>query len=192
MEEAEQGGGWKGHTFILKRRGLSPLPLIIFLTHSISSSPKMASLIGVSSIYQTPALELYQRPNATSTSSVRLQCLDSKSHFNNLLRAHRHSPGPTFKTGLKPTPTFLPSAIATPNSSLLSEEAFKGLGRHFDQTDHQFEHSSGSLPAEPSNSDELDISKLDLPSRLVDSLKSRGITHLFPIQVRFSSYLFTC
>ncbi|XP_014495889.1 DEAD-box ATP-dependent RNA helicase 3, chloroplastic isoform X1 [Vigna radiata var. radiata] len=142
----------------------------------------MASLIGVSSIYQTPALELYQRPNATSTSSVRLQCLDSKSHFNNLLRAHRHSPGPTFKTGLKPTPTFLPSAIATPNSSLLSEEAFKGLGRHFDQTDHQFEHSSDSLPAEPSNSDELDISKLDLPSRLVDSLKSRGITHLFPIQ----------
>ncbi|XP_017419020.1 DEAD-box ATP-dependent RNA helicase 3, chloroplastic isoform X2 [Vigna angularis] len=142
----------------------------------------MASLIGVSSIYQTPALEHYQRPNSTSTSSVRLQCLDSKSHFNNLLRAHRHSPGPTFKTGLKPTPTFLPSAIATPNSSLLSEEAFKGLGRHFDQTDHQFEHSSDSLPAEPSNSDELDISKLDLPSRLVDSLKSRGITHLFPIQ----------
>ncbi|WVZ08220.1 hypothetical protein V8G54_021566 [Vigna mungo] len=81
-----------------------------------------------------------------------------------------------------PTPTFLPSAIATPNSSLLSEEAFKGLGRHFDQTDHQFEHSSDSLSAEPSNSDELDISKLDLPSRLVDSLKSRGITHLFPIQ----------
>ncbi|XP_047172908.1 DEAD-box ATP-dependent RNA helicase 3, chloroplastic-like isoform X2 [Vigna umbellata] len=142
----------------------------------------MASLVGVSSIYQTPALEHYQRPNSTSTSSVRLQCLDSKSHFNNLLRAHRHSPGPTFKTGLKPTPTFLPSAIATPNSSLLSEEAFKGLGRHFDQTDHQFEHSSDSLPSEPSNPDELDISKLDLPSRLVDSLKSRGITHLFPIQ----------
>ncbi|XP_027928231.1 DEAD-box ATP-dependent RNA helicase 3, chloroplastic-like [Vigna unguiculata] len=138
----------------------------------------MASLIGVSSIYQTPALELYQRPNATSTSSVRLQSLDSKSHFNNLLRAHRHSPGPTFKTGLKPTPTFLPSAIATPNSSLLSEEAFKGLGRHFDQ----FEHASDSHSAEPPNSDELDISKLDLPSRLVDSLKSRGITHLFPIQ----------
>ncbi|RZC22008.1 DEAD-box ATP-dependent RNA helicase 3, chloroplastic-like [Glycine soja] len=138
----------------------------------------MASIIGVSSIYQTPSLELYQRPNtAASTSSVRLQCLDSKSHFNNVLRAHqRHSTGP----GLKPTPTtFVPSAVATPNSSLLSEEAFKGLGRDFDEFDHASDSDSAAESVHP---DELDISKLDLPSRLVESLQSRGITQLFPIQ----------
>ncbi|KAG4913819.1 hypothetical protein JHK82_054406 [Glycine max] len=135
-----------------------------------------SSIIGVSSIYQTPPLELYQRPSTASTSSVRLQSLDSKSHFNNLLRAHRHSTGP----GLKPTPSFVPSAVATPNSSLLSEEAFKGLAREFDQNDDQFTRASSA--AESVNPDELDISKLDLPSRLVESLRSRGITQLFPIQ----------
>lgn len=138
-----------------------------------------SSIIGVSSIYQTPPLELYQRPSTASTSSVRLQSLDSKSHFNNLLRAHRHSTGP----GLKPTPSFVPSAVATPNSSLLSEEAFKGLGRDFDEFDHASDSDSAAESVHP---DELDISKLDLPSRLVESLQSRGITQLFPIQVRFS------
>ncbi|XP_027348827.1 DEAD-box ATP-dependent RNA helicase 3, chloroplastic isoform X2 [Abrus precatorius] len=139
----------------------------------------MASIIGVSSIHQTPSLELYKRPTTTaSTSSVRLQCLDSKSHFNNALRAHRH------KTGLKPTLTFVPSAIATPNSSLLSEEAFKGLGRGFDddaQIDDEFGYASES-DSSSTNPDELDISKLGLPSPLVDSLHNRGITRLFPIQ----------
>ncbi|XP_061366185.1 DEAD-box ATP-dependent RNA helicase 3, chloroplastic-like isoform X1 [Gastrolobium bilobum] len=135
------------------------------------------SIVGVSSIYQTPtpSVELYKR----STSSVRLQFLDSKSHFNNLLRAHRHF-------GFKPTLTFVPSAIATPNSSLLSEEAFKGIGRGFDddddaQNDDDFGFSSETDASSP-NPDELDISKLGLPSRLVDSLRNRGITHLFPIQ----------
>ncbi|RDX71750.1 DEAD-box ATP-dependent RNA helicase 3, chloroplastic, partial [Mucuna pruriens] len=149
--------------------------------YRLFDTKKMASIIGVSSIYQTPSLELYQRPNTTSTSSVRLQCLDSKSHFNNVLRAHRHTTGPNFKTGLKPTLTFVPSAVATPNSSLLSEEAFKGLGRGFDQNDDEF-GLAAAAPAESANPDELDVSKLNLPPRLVESLQGRGITHLFPIQ----------
>ncbi|KAK7397055.1 hypothetical protein VNO78_18222 [Psophocarpus tetragonolobus] len=170
MSVQERGGGWKGHTFRNKVASLH-CPL----SSPSHSSPRMASIIGVSSIYQAPTLELYQRPNTASAPSVRFQCLDAKSqsqsHFNSLLRAHRNTTGP----GLKPTHTFVPSAVATPNSSLLSEEAFQGLARDLDQThdDNDFSH------VDP---DELDISKLDLPSRLVETLHSRGITHLFPIQ----------
>ncbi|KAJ1393319.1 RNA helicase, DEAD-box type, Q motif [Sesbania bispinosa] len=128
------------------------------------------TVIGASSAYQAPSLELYKKPTTTSTSSVRLQCLDTKSRSNYLLRAHRH---PNFDR-------FVPSAIATPNSSsssLLSEEAFKGIGRDFTQND-----DSETEEPSPANVDELDVSKLGLPSRLVDSLQNRGITHLFPIQ----------
>ncbi|KAL2345558.1 hypothetical protein Fmac_006843 [Flemingia macrophylla] len=133
----------------------------------------MASITGLSSIYQTPTLELYQRPN---TPSLRLQCFDSKSHFSNLLRPHRHSTALAFKTALRPTPTFISSAVAAPNSSLLSEEAFKGLSHDFHQSDHDFDQNETVSP------DELDISKLHLPTRLVETLHTRGITHLFPIQ----------
>ncbi|XP_020235071.1 DEAD-box ATP-dependent RNA helicase 3, chloroplastic [Cajanus cajan] len=95
---------------------------------------------------------------------------------NDVVRAHRHS---TFKTGLRPTPTFVPSVVATPNSSLLSEEAFKGLSQGFDPNDHDFDQNSHSETAKP---DKLDISKLHLPTHLVKTLRTRGITHLFPIQ----------
>ena len=146
----------------------------------------MASFIGVSSIYPTPAPELTKK--ATATTSVSLQLLD-KSHFSNFLRAHLSSSGSgNFKSGLKPRVNFVPSTIATPNSSLLSEEAFKGLGGGFSDEEglddvsenedlgyySEFETSSAA------NVDELDISKLGLPSRLVDSLLKREITHLFP------------
>ncbi|KAK7337626.1 hypothetical protein VNO77_18209 [Canavalia gladiata] len=166
-------------------------PLIIsrsphFTTIFLSSAPKMASLVGVSSIHQTPSIELYKRPTTTtttSTSSVRLQCLDAKSHFHNVLRAHRHSALHNLKMGLKPTVSFVPSAIASPNSSLLSEEAFKGLGRGFHeaQNDDEFGYASES-ESSSTNPDELDISKLGLPSNLVTSLQNRGINQLFPIQ----------
>lgn len=86
------------------------------------------------------------------------------------------------------------SAIATPNS-VLSEEAFKGLG-DLDSTS-----SSSSLQLEDEEEvettdddyvsddeekeekDELAIPNLGLPQKLVDSLLKREITRLFPIQV---------
>ncbi|KAL1350801.1 hypothetical protein HN51_014798 [Arachis hypogaea] len=149
----------------------------------------MASLIGVSSIYQTPSttLELHKRPPLTTTSSssssLSLQCLDSKSHFNNVLRAHLSTNNG--KGGFKPTVSFVTSAIATPNSSVLSEEAFKGIGSGDDFADDDDFAGFGSETEEGSSavsSEELDVSKLGLPSRLVDTLHKRGISHLFPIQ----------
>ncbi|MQL95025.1 hypothetical protein Taro_027700 [Colocasia esculenta] len=95
------------------------------------------------------------------------------------------------------------SSIATPNS-VLSEEAFKGLGgRSFtkspleedgleEEEDRGFFDGEGEedeedygLEAEAEGGggdDELAVANLGLPQQLVDSLKKRGITHLFPIQ----------
>ncbi|KAE8677748.1 DEAD-box ATP-dependent RNA helicase 3 [Hibiscus syriacus] len=74
--------------------------------------------------------------------------------------------------------SFVPRAVATPNS-VLSEQAFEGLSLHQDDDvyDSEAEAESSSM-----NGDELDLSKLSLPQRLVDTLLKRGITHLFPIQ----------
>lgn len=76
----------------------------------------------------------------------------------------------------------------TPNSSVLSEEAFKGLGGFgkgtVDVSDSEYEESERGLgQIEAGNDNELDISNLGLPQRVVDTLEKRGITQLFPIQV---------
>lgn len=82
---------------------------------------------------------------------------------------------------------FASQAIATPNS-VLSEEAFKGLGDFSkDSLDSESEYDSETEAAEPANEDELALSKLGLPKRLVDTLERRGISSLFPIQVVFLS-----
>ncbi|XP_052194443.1 DEAD-box ATP-dependent RNA helicase 3, chloroplastic [Diospyros lotus] len=75
------------------------------------------------------------------------------------------------------------SAVATPNSSVLSEEAFKGLGGFGGESIgvDDAEYGSDYEVSTPAD-DELDIEKLGLPQRLVKSLQNRGITHLFPIQ----------
>ncbi|KAI4304230.1 hypothetical protein MLD38_039772 [Melastoma candidum] len=87
------------------------------------------------------------------------------------------------------------SAVVTPNS-VLSEEAFKKLGGGGGSGSGGFsEDETGTSDVdgfdggmgfdggvESVSEDELAISKLGLPSRLVDVLEKRGITHLFPIQ----------
>ncbi|KAK4761485.1 hypothetical protein SAY87_029369 [Trapa incisa] len=97
-----------------------------------------------------------------------------KPHFNSLVtgpctdgNARRHFGG--LKGSLS---GFVPCAIATPNS-VLSQEAFRNLGRGFS------EDNDGEGVSE----DELAVSMLGLPQRLVETLEKRGITHLFPIQV---------
>jgi hypothetical protein len=88
-----------------------------------------------------------------------------------------------------------PSAIATPNP-ILSEEAFKGLDGFSDfeadaDTDDAVDYdSSETEPSNNTSEEELDISKLGLPQRLVQTLQNRGITHLFPIQVCTSLFSF--
>ncbi|KAL6278385.1 hypothetical protein ACE6H2_021986 [Prunus campanulata] len=142
----------------------------------------MTSIIGVSSIYpQTPCSELYRRAAASTTTTTATTSSPSLSlafperpHFNSVLRA---------KSGLVRQSSLVASAIATPNS-VLSEEAFKGLGGFSkDSLDSDSEYDSETEPASAaSDDDELALSKLGLPQRLVDSLEKRGISSLFPIQ----------
>lgn len=157
-----------------------------------------STVLGVSS---TPYLEVSSKrttPPATTSSALLSLPLADKSHFNALIATSsvakplgfRNGGGSGF--GFKQSLTFVPSAIATPNT-VLSEEAFKRLG--------EFSENSGSLDGSVSDEDyesqtvsdedELAISKLGLPGRLAESLEKRGITHLFPIQVTsfYSAYL---
>lgn len=158
----------------------------------------MASLVGASSIYQAPTSSLSKKPvvlPANVPPSVSLS-FSEKSHFNTLVSASNTrrslSQEGTFKCGYRQSlATFVPSAIATPNS-VLSEEAFKGLGDFSkDELDSDYEDEAdvkGSLGG-AANEEELAVSNLGLPQRLVDSLEKRGITELFPIQV-WSKYIF--
>ncbi|PWA60355.1 zinc finger, CCHC-type [Artemisia annua] len=87
--------------------------------------------------------------------------------------------------------SFVASAVAARNS-VLSEEAFKGLGvfdegsEEEDEDDEEYVDDSdefeGDVSSEEDDGDELGVAKLGLPQRLVDTLEKRGITKLFPIQ----------
>lgn len=75
---------------------------------------------------------------------------------------------------------------------MLSDEAFKRLGlfeKDSLNVGDEDEYGSGiqrtASPGGRGSDDELDISNLGLPQRLVEALEKRGITQLFPIQVRF-------
>ncbi|XP_021713845.1 DEAD-box ATP-dependent RNA helicase 3, chloroplastic-like [Chenopodium quinoa] len=129
-----------------------------------------ASIVGVSSV-------LYQTPSSVQTTtkfciSPALSLPFSASKPRNL--------------------RWVSAAIATPNS-VLSEEAFKGIAGDFSKGSFEEEFDEGSelefesegeseIEGSEISADELDVSKLGLPQRLVDSLAKRGITQLFPIQ----------
>ncbi|CAK9154945.1 unnamed protein product [Ilex paraguariensis] len=140
-----------------------------------------SSFIGVSSIYQTPSLELSKRP--LTTPPLSLPFSSEKSHFNGLK---------TFSTHFRPKQvggganSFVASAVVTPNSSVLSEEAFKGLGGFgrdsLNVSDSEYESEAEVVESGSGSRDELAISKLGLPQKLAETLESRGINNLFPIQ----------
>ncbi|CAH9085974.1 unnamed protein product [Cuscuta europaea] len=144
-----------------------------------------SSIIGVSSIYQpNPSLETPKRPTSTPPlsfpfSADKLHFNPLKASFSSLVRLKQCSS----------SNALVSSAIATPNSSLLSEEAFKGfagftkdsLSLSESEYDSELEEGGSGL-SEDENDDELAISNLGLPQRLVDTLEKRGITNLFPIQ----------
>ncbi|KAK1280939.1 hypothetical protein QJS04_geneDACA004766 [Acorus gramineus] len=138
----------------------------------------MASMVGVSSLYQTPSLDLSRRPSSSlPTTTV------SSSHFGPFKASSRPSVGP-LRASRNPDPIFVPSAVATPNS-VLSEEAFQGIGVFnvkeddygSEEEEYEGEEEGGAV-----DNDGLDIANLDLPQVLVDTLKKREITQLFPIQ----------
>ncbi|KAG6728893.1 hypothetical protein I3842_01G000200 [Carya illinoinensis] len=151
----------------------------------------MAAFVGVLSVYQTPTVELYRRTATTTTPLLSLQ-LSEKSHFSNVLKAYNSGQRPfsfdssgTLRSGFKQQRFgSIPSAIATPNSSVLSEEAFKGLGGGFseDSLDDYYDSETEPSSAASVLQEELAIPKLGLPQSLIDTLERRGITHLFPIQ----------
>ncbi|KAL4202295.1 hypothetical protein AMTRI_Chr02g262990 [Amborella trichopoda] len=154
----------------------------------------MASIIGVSSLYQTLSLELSRRassqlpslssaPSYSSSEKPQFRSLSSPKPLNKSFEASCSLNGDSSakRHGFK---GLIPCAIATPNS-VLSEEAFKGLGglskgRGFkDDGEDDYELEVGS---EASNEENLAIGNLGLREELVDALAKRGITHLFPIQ----------
>ncbi|KAB5529082.1 hypothetical protein DKX38_019163 [Salix brachista] len=157
-----------------------------------------STVIGVSSIFHSKTTTSCRRvaaaaaTTATNLSSAIQLSSSSASflsekppHFNFLIAktqlSFRHS------LIINNNSTFTPSAIATPNP-ILSEEAFKGLDGFSDleadaDTDDALDYDSSETELNSNTSeDELDISKLGLPHRLVQTLQNRGITHLFPIQ----------
>lgn len=142
----------------------------------------MASIVGVSSLYRSPCLELPKRAS-------------EKPHFCGL-RASATSRGSwcslwSSRPRAAPPRLLVPSAVASPNS-VLSEEAFKGLGdfskssldgeegedRYYGSEEEEAAGGSAVMSEE-----ELAIANLGLPEQLVNTLEKRGITHLFPIQV---------
>uniref|UniRef100_A0A1D1ZIM5 RNA helicase n=1 Tax=Anthurium amnicola TaxID=1678845 RepID=A0A1D1ZIM5_9ARAE len=143
----------------------------------------MSSVIGVSSLYQTaPTDKAPLKVAALPAVAAPPSCCCFQRSGGSRVRA------------------LVVSAIATPNS-VLSEEAFKGLGgRSFtksptlqreleeEEDDDEFDGDGEEgdkdygLEADSGGDDELAIVNLGLPQQLVDSLKKRGITHLFPIQ----------
>ncbi|XP_068662654.1 DEAD-box ATP-dependent RNA helicase 3, chloroplastic-like [Aristolochia californica] len=137
----------------------------------------MASIVGVSSFSQNPSLELSRRVSSSLTSAEKLQFVGLKASNKSLeaccsIRSSRAS-------------LLIPSAIATPNS-VLSEEAFKGLGGFsegsLEDKDDEYGSEVEASEGEEGSPDDLAIATLALPQQLVDSLEKRGITHLFPIQ----------
>ncbi|KAF4363120.1 hypothetical protein F8388_009786 [Cannabis sativa] len=146
----------------------------------------MASITGVSFMYQSPSLEPYRRVSSCTTTTASAPPSSSsslpfsdKSHSNSVLRAYYNKGGS--RLGL----SLVASVIATPNS-VLSEEAFKGLGdfdeESVDVSDYDEYDSEGEPGSVPVDGDELAVAKLGLPARLVEILERRGITNLFPIQ----------
>ncbi|KAA8545341.1 hypothetical protein F0562_020125 [Nyssa sinensis] len=142
-----------------------------------------SSIIGVPSIYQTPSLELSRR--TTTTPPLSLPFAAEKPHFCGLKGYTSHFRFNQVGGGGRVSSS-VPSAISTPNSSVLSEEAFKGLGGFgkdsLDVSDTDYESETEAASSGGASEDELAVSKLGLTQRLVESLHNRGITHLFPIQ----------
>ncbi|KAL3725721.1 hypothetical protein ACJRO7_030707 [Eucalyptus globulus] len=135
---------------------------------------------------------------ASAAGAVASLSFSEKPHFNSLLcsssECHVRRPFGLLESGCvkrgglrRSLSSFVTSAIATPNS-VLSEEAFKKLGTGgFSESEVDASEDEGGFlseggKAERVSEDELSLSKLGLPQRLVESLEKRGITQLFPIQ----------
>ncbi|KAJ0780950.1 putative RNA helicase transcription factor interactor and regulator CCHC(Zn) family [Helianthus annuus] len=133
----------------------------------------MASIIGVSSLYQLPT-----RPTTLSPPFI-----SPKPHFISL---------PTLKHNIAggASSSFVASAVSARNS-VISEDLFEGLAL-FDKASSleddggdnvsEFQASIDDVNDGGGGDDELAVRRLGLPQKLVETLEKRGITKLFPIQ----------
>ncbi|CAA7405742.1 unnamed protein product [Spirodela intermedia] len=137
----------------------------------------MSSVIGVSSLYLTaPAAKPLLKVAATAAPS---SCFCSP------------------RSGPRSRELAISAVATTTPTSVLSEEAFKGfegrpftespLEEHLEDVDEEvFDEEDGEVvfgsERDSVDGDELAVSNLGLPQRLVNSLTKRGITRLFPIQ----------
>ncbi|KAL7584428.1 hypothetical protein Lser_V15G44808 [Lactuca serriola] len=149
-----------------------------------------SSIIGVSSIFpKTPSsLEHISKKTTTPSSPLAFPLSSDKTHFTSLSRLRHNSVGVGVGGGGS---TFVASAIAARNS-VLSEEAFKGLGVFEEgssleddgdtEYDDESEFEASIDDGNDDDDDELSVRRLGLPQRLVETLVKRGITKLFPIQ----------
>lgn len=150
-----------------------------------------SSIIGVSVYHKNPSLEQLSRKIAAPAAPVHLPRSADKTHFTSLKVTSRLKPN---SAGVGGGSAFVTSATAAPNS-VLSENAFKGFGvfdedSSLDDSDREYSDESESEASivdagNVADDDELSITKLGLPQRLVQSLEKREITRLFPIQVRY-------
>ncbi|CAI0390636.1 unnamed protein product [Linum tenue] len=152
-----------------------------------------SSGIGVtSSMFHSPSIELATRrataPTITSSCLFPLTIPDKPCFLSSSISSGRGSGVGRLTLlmveGGSRRQTTVPSAIASPNNSLLSEQAFKGLGgiSDFDGVDSDEDDLADDTVLAADDTDELALTKLGLPARLVDALEKRGITHLFPVQ----------
>ncbi|CAI9287249.1 unnamed protein product [Lactuca saligna] len=147
-----------------------------------------SSIIGVSVYHKNPSLEQLSRKIAAPAAPVHLPRSADKTHFTSLKVTSRLKPN---SAGVGGGSAFVTSATAAPNS-VLSENAFKGFGvfdedSSLDDSDREYSDESESEASivdagNVADDDELSITKLGLPQRLVQSLEKREITRLFPIQ----------
>ncbi|CAI0381992.1 unnamed protein product [Linum tenue] len=155
-----------------------------------------SSGIGVtSSIFNAPSMELASRrgttsPTITSSCLFPLTIPDKPHQLLSSSIASSRGNGLGRLTllmveGSSRRQNTVLSAIASSNNSLLSEQAFKGLGgiSGFDGVDSDDDELADvTVVAAAADTDELALTKLGLPARLVEALEKRGITHLFPVQ----------
>ncbi|GFY94356.1 DEAD box RNA helicase [Actinidia rufa] len=139
-----------------------------------------SSIIGVSSIYKTHSLNLSRK--ATATPPLSLTLAAEKPHFSGL------KPQPISATNrLEAASRSFRRRLRLPISSLLSEEAFKRLDR-FDKeslnvSDADYDSEDEATSSGADSEDELAISELGLPQRLVESLESRGLHNFSPFKL---------
>ncbi|KAJ0916191.1 putative RNA helicase transcription factor interactor and regulator CCHC(Zn) family [Helianthus annuus] len=138
----------------------------------------MASIIGVSSLYQLP----------TKPTTLSPPFISPKPHFISLPTLKHNIAGGASSSSS--SSSFVASTVSARNS-VISEDLFEGLAL-FDKASSledgggdnvsEFQASIDDVNDGGGGDDELAVSRLGLPQKLVETLEKRGITKLFPIQ----------